>query len=113
MARANVFSERSSSPCCPYFCRTIHGAASRYKATEPLQIIRAKMPQRPKPCSTTSHGSTINPSTGENYENESHAIKQQTYSNRIHVRQSIEAFRVHLRGRDFAFYGNFILGSRR
>src|SRR5438093_4354466 len=63
---ANVFlSERSSWPCCPYFCRTIHGAVSSHKATEALRTILAKRPHRSKPCSTTSQGPPINPSTGE------------------------------------------------
>src|SRR5205823_53313 len=57
--------------------------------------------------------STNYPLNRRNYENESHAIKQQTHGNSIYVPQSIEAFRVYLRGRDFASYGNFILGCRR
>src|SRR5438552_7990581 len=66
MASGECFlSERSSLPCCPYFCRTIHGAVSSHKATEALRAILAKRPHRSKPCSTTSHGPPINPSTGE------------------------------------------------
>src|SRR5206468_6175094 len=65
----------------------------------------------PKPWSTASHVQELNPQL-ENHENESHAIKQQTYSNRLPVPQSSEAFHVHLRGRDFASYGKLSLGCR-
>src|SRR5713101_3481964 len=49
----------------PILCRTIHGAVSSHKATEALRTILAKRPHGSKPCSTTSHGPPINPSTGE------------------------------------------------
>src|SRR6266496_2950462 len=52
-------------PMLPNFCHTIHGAASSHKATEALRTILAKKPRRSKPCSTTSQGPPINPSTGE------------------------------------------------
>jgi hypothetical protein len=48
----------------------------------------------------------------ENHANESHAITQQAYTNRILVPQSIEAFRAHLRGGDLASYHNCARGGR-
>src|SRR6266849_498017 len=75
-------SERSSSPCCPHFCRTMHGAVSSHKQQSRYETVLAKRPHRSKPCLTASHCPPITHQP-EKYENESHAIKQQVEHNRI------------------------------
>src|SRR5438093_806187 len=88
-SRAEAFcSERSSSPCCAYFCRTIHGAVSSHKATELLQNHPCEEAAQIKALFDflfLTRSTQLTPSTGENYENQSHAIKQQIYSNGILV----------------------------
>src|SRR5438477_3709189 len=68
-----------------------------------------RRPRRSKVCSTSSHSPLHWPLNNRNYENESHAIKQQRHP----FPQCIEAFCVGRRCRDFASYGNIVLGCRR